>query len=218
MGVKVRNFVLSINLKQNLQIMKNSRKLISGILLTALFCVTTFGLSSCDNKPKTEDTKEVAEDKNEAKMDGMKDEADAQFLVDVAEINQTEISLGKLAQKKGSMADVKELGKMMVEAHVKGMTDLSALAMSKSISLPEAKTDDVNEAYKEMNEKSGMKFDVAYCEKMVDGHKDAISKFEKASTDAVDPDIKAMAVNMLPDLHKHLEMAEMCKKKCEAMK
>lgn len=187
------------------------------MLLIALFCVTTFGISSCDNKPKAEDTKEVAEDQNEAKTDGMKNEADAQFLVNVAEINQEEISLGKLAQQKGSMTDVKELGKMMVDAHTKAMTDLSALAMSKSISLPESKTDDVNEAYKEMNQKSGREFDKEYCDKMVDGHKDAISKFQKASNDAVDPDIKAMAAGMLPSLNKHLGMAEMCKKKIEAM-
>lgn len=197
--------------------MRNSRKLTSVMLLIALFCVTTFGISSCDNKPKAEDTKEVAEDQNEAKTDGMKNEADAQFLVNVAEINQEEISLGKLAQQKGSMTDVKELGKMMVDAHTKAMTDLSALAMSKSITLPESKTDDVNEAYKEMNQKSGREFDKEYCDKMVDGHKDAISKFEKASNDAVDPDIKAMAAGMLPSLNKHLGMAEMCKKKIEAM-
>ena len=195
-----------------------SRKLNSVPFLIALFCVMSFGITSCNNKPKMEDSKEVAEDKNDAKMNGMKNEADAQFLVNVAEINQEEISLGKLAEQKGSMKDVKELGKMMVEAHTKAMTDLSTLAMSKSISLPEAKTDDVNDVYKEMNQKSGKKFDSAYCDKMVDGHKDAISKFEKASNNAVDPDIKAMAANMLPELHKHLEMAEMCKKKCEAMK
>ncbi len=197
--------------------MNNCRKLKSALFIIALISITFFSMTSCDNKAKTEDTKEVAEDKNEAKMEGTNNEADAQFLVNVAEINQEEISLGKLAQQKGSMADVKDLGKMMVEAHTKGMKDLSELAMKKSISLPEAKTDDVNEAYKEMNEKSGKKFDEKYCEKMVDGHKDAISKFEKASTDAVDPDIKMMATNMLPDLRKHLEMAEMCKKKCEAM-
>ena len=197
--------------------MRNS-KLKSSMFVVALFCVTAFGMSSCNNKSKMEDSKEVAEDKNDAKMDGRKNEADAQFLVNVAEINQEEISLGKLAEQKGSMTDVKELGKMMVETHTKAMKDLSALAMSKSISLPEAKTDDVNDVYKKMNEKSGKKFDSAYCDKMVDGHKDAISKFEKASNDSVDPDIKAMAANMLPELHKHLEMAETCKKKCEAMK
>jgi putative membrane protein len=198
--------------------MKNSRKLKSVLFIIGLISIVSLGITSCSDNAKTEDSKEVAEDKNDAKMDGMKDEADAQFLVNVAEINQEEISLGKLAQEKGSVTDVKELGKMMVDAHTKALADLSELAMKKSINLPEAKTDDVNEAYKEMNEKSGKKFDEKYCEKMVDGHKDAISKFEKASTDAVDPDIKMMATNMLPDLRKHLEMAEMCKKKCEAMK
>ena len=194
-----------------------SRKLNSVPFLIALFCVMSLGITSCNNKPKMEDSKEVAEDKNDAKMNGMKNEADAQFLVNVAEINQEEISLGKLAEEKGSITDVKELGKMMVEAHTKAMTDLSTLAMSKSISLPEVKTDDLNDAYKEMSTKSGKKFDLAYCKKMVNGHKDAISKFEKASNDAVDPDIKKMAANMLPALHKHLEMADMCMKKCEAI-
>ena len=198
--------------------MNNFRKLKSSLFFIALLTVTSFAITSCDNKAKTEDAKEVAEDKNEAKMDDSKNEYDAEFLVDVAEANQEEISLGKLAQQKGSMADVKDLGKMMVEAHTKASADLSALAAKKSISLPESKTDDVIEGYKEMSEKAGKKFDEAYCEKMVDGHKDVISKFEKASTDAVDPDIKMMATNMLPDLRKHLEMAEMCKKKCEAMK
>ena len=198
--------------------MNNFRKLKSALFFVALLTVTSFAITSCDNKAKTEDAKEVAEDKNEAKMDDSKNEYDAEFLVDVAEANQNEMSLGKLAQQKGSMAEVKEFGKMMVEEHTKEMADLSALAAKKSISLPAAKTDDVIEGYKEMSEKSGKKFDEAFCEKMVDGHKDVISKFEKASTDAVDPDIKMMATNMLPDLRKHLEMAEMCKKKCEAMK
>ena len=152
-------------------------------------------------------------------MEGRKNENDAEFLVDVAEINQEEINLGKLAQEKGSMTDVKELGKMMVAAHTKAYADLTALASQKSISLPASKTEDVNEAYTKMSEKkSGKNFDKEYCDMMVDGHKEAIDKFEKASNNSVDPDIKMMATNMLPELRKHLEMAEMCQKKCEAMK
>jgi putative membrane protein len=199
--------------------MKNIKKLQSVFLQLAFITFISFSIASCDNKAKTEDSKEVAEDKNDAKMTDNDNEADADFLVAVAEINQEEINLGKLAQDKGSMTDVKELGKMMETAHTKAYADLSALAMKKSISLPEAKTEDVNEAYKKMSEKkSGKDFDKEYCDMMVDGHKKAIDKFEKASTDSVDPDIKMMATNMLPDLRKHLEMAEMCQKKCEAMK
>ena len=199
--------------------MKNIKKFQSVLLQLAFITFISFSIVSCDNKAKTEDSKEVAEDQNEAKMDGMKTEDDAEFLVDVAESNQEEISLGKLAQEKGSMVDVKELGKMMETAHTKSHTELVALAAQKSITLPEMKTEDVNESYKKMSEmKSGKDFDEEYCDMMIEKHKSNIEMFEKASTDSVDPDIKMMATNKLPDLRKHLEMAEMCKKKCEAMK
>ena len=199
--------------------MKNVKKFQSVILQLAFITFISFSIASCDNKAKTEDSKEVAEDQNEAKMDGMKTEDDAEFLVDVAESNQEEIALGKLAQQKGSMTDVKELGKMMETAHTKSHADLVTLAGKKSITLPESKTEDVNESYKKMSEmKSGKDFDKEYCDMMVEKHKSNIEMFEKASTDSVDPDIKMMATNKLPDLRKHLEMAEMCQKKCEAMK
>ncbi len=199
--------------------MKNSKRLQSVFFQLAFITFISFSIASCDNKSKTQDSEEVAEDKNEAKMDGMKNEGDAEFLVDAAESNQEEISLGKLAQEKGSLTDVKELGKMMEMAHLTAMTELSALATKKSISLPETKTEDVNESYTKMNSmKKGKEFDKEYCDTMVEAHKETIEKFEKASTDAVDPDIKMMATNKLPDLRKHLEMAEMCQKKCEAMK
>ena len=199
--------------------MKNIKKFQLVLLQLAFVTFISFSIVSCDNKAKTEDSKEVAEDQNEAKMDGMKTEDDAEFLVDVAESNQEEISLGKLAQEKGSMVDVRELGKMMETAHTKSQTELVALATQKSVTLPETKTEDVNESYKKMSDmKSGKDFDKEYCDAMVEKHKSNIEMFEKASADSVDPDIKMMATNKLPDLRKHLEMAEMCQKKCEAMK
>lgn len=199
--------------------MKKIKILQSVFLQLAFITFISFTIASCDNKAKVEDSKEVAEDQNEAKMDGMKSENDAEFLVNVAESNQEEIALGKLIQEKGSMADVRELGKMMEMSHSKSHAELVALAAQKSITLPETKTEDVNESYKKMNEmKPGNDFDKEYCDLMIDRHKKNIDMFEKASTDSIDPNIKLMAANMLPDLRKHLEMAEMCKKKCEAMK
>lgn len=199
--------------------MKKIKILQSVFLQLAFITFISFTIASCDNKAKVEDSKEVAEDQNEAKMDGMKSENDAEFLVNVAESNQEEIALGKLIQEKGSMADVRELGKMMEMSHSKSHAELVALAAQKSITLPETKTEDVNESYKKMSEmKPGNDFDKEYCDLMIDRHKKNIDMFEKASTDSIDPDIKLMAANMLPDLRKHLEMAEMCKKKCEAMK
>lgn len=101
-----------------------------------------------------------------------------------------EIKLGKLAQEKGRMSHVKELGKKMEVDHTKSLSDLKALAKSKNISLPTSTTDDANDDFKSLNEKSGNDFDKAYIEMMVDDHKDAIEIFEKASTDSDDFDIK----------------------------
>ena len=209
--------------------MKKIRTLQSVILQLAFIALISFSIVSCDNKAKTEDSnnsatedsKEVAEDKNDntRTKGGMNTEADAEFLVAAAESDQKEVRLGKLAQEKGSMTDVKELGKMMEMAHTESMTELSAFAKKKLVTLPETQTEMVNEAYTKLsNMKSGKEFDKEYCDMEVNGHKRTIEKFEVASTTSADPEIKTMATNMLPNLRKHLEMAEMFQKKCEAMK
>ena len=76
-----------------------------------LIIAVIIGLSSCGNN-NSKDTKDVAEDHNDAKFDKNDNEKDAQFLVNAAEINMEEISLGQLAQQKGSTNHVKELGKI----------------------------------------------------------------------------------------------------------
>lgn len=213
--------------------MKNTKKLPPLTLRLAFVTLLSFSIISCNNKSKTaestggnmseskENSKDIAENKNDNThtMGGMNTEADAEFLVAAAESNQKEVRLGKLAQEKGSMTDVKELGKMMEMAHAKSMTELSDFAKKKLVTLPEGQTKDVNEAYTKLNSmKTGKEFDKEYCDMEVNGHKRTIEKFEVASTTSADPEIKMMATNNLPNLRKHLEMAEMCQKKCEAQK
>jgi putative membrane protein len=179
-----------------------------------LIIAIIIGITSCGNN-NSKDTKDVAEDHNDAKFDKNDNEKDAQFLVNAAEISIEEISLGQLAQQKGSANHVKELGKMMEESHTKSLAELTALAKTKSISLPTSKTDNVKEAYKNLNEKSGNDFGKEYSSMIVNGHKKAIELFEKASTDCTDPDIKAWAAATLPILRTHLDQAMICQKQCE---
>ena len=172
-------------------------------------------LPSCNNS-KPEDTKEVAEEHNDAKFDNAKED-DAKFLVSAAEINLEEINLGQLAQNNSMNADVKSLGKMMETEHTKALSDLQALAAKKQITIPTALTDDGMSASKKLMEMKASKFDKEYCDMMVNGHKDAISKFEKASTDATDADIRNWASSMLPALRTHLDHSLTCQKKCDKM-
>lgn len=173
--------------------------------------------ASCNNN-KPEDSKNVAEESNEAKFKNNDAEKDAQFLVDAATISMEEIRLGQLAKEKGMMQEVKDLGKMMETDHTKALEETKALAAKKSVSLPVALPDKVESDVTKFIDKKGRDFDKDYCDKMVDGHKDAISKFEKASTDAQDEEIRNFASQMLPALRQHLEHAQNCQKACEKNK
>ncbi|ALM50279.1 hypothetical protein AMR72_16145 [Flavobacterium psychrophilum] len=194
--------------------------LFSKALLGAAIVTLSFGMQSCKQEPKQEDPKEVAEDENEAKFDDVNDdkEKDSDYLVAAAEVDMKEIELGKLAQTKSTNADVKALAKMMIDAHTKSLADLKATAAKKNISLPESFTEKGQDAYKDLNDKSGHDFDKAYADKMVDGHEKMIDKMEKASEKATDADIRMWAANMLPELRKHLEHAKMTKEKVDAVK
>ncbi|HSF56151.1 MAG TPA: DUF4142 domain-containing protein [Algoriphagus sp.] len=181
-----------------------------------------FATSCSENK--TMDSKEVAEKENIDKLAANEEtivvidnDNGTKFLMEVAELQLEEISLGKLAQQKGTSAHVKELGQMMETDHTKSLTELTALAQSKSVSIPTSVTDDSKDAYEKLDGKTGNDFDKAYSDMMVKHHEDAIKLFEKASTDSEDAEIKTWASNKLPGLKTHLDHAKACKEKCDKM-
>ena len=184
-------------------------------LKIALITMALIGATSCNDTKKPEDTKDVAEEHNEAKFDNTSKEKDSQFLVDAAEINLEEIQLGHLAQQNSNMSDVKELGEMMEREHGKSLIDLNALAAKKMIKVPASLTDNAKNSYDKLNKKSGKEFDKEYCEMMVKGHKDAIALFDKALKECSDSDIRDWASATLPALRIHLDQAITCQKKCE---
>lgn len=190
----------------------------SNSIKTAMLVITLVVAASCNNNQKPEDTKDVAEEHNEAKFDNTNKEKESQFLVDAAEINLEEIHLGQLAQQNSNMSNVKELGMMMEREHTKSFNDLTALAGKKMITIPTSLTDDAKKAYEKLNKKTGKEFDEEYCEMMVKGHKDAVALYEKASTESTDSEIREWASSSLPALRTHLDHAISCQKECEKMK
>jgi len=181
-------------------------KMILGAGLIIIF------LQSCKNEPKKEDTKEVAEDTNEAKFDSIADKKDdSEFLVDIAEVNLAEIEIGKLAQIKSTNSEVKKLGKMLVDEHTKSASEVSALASAKNFTLPTSITEEGKEEYNKLNEKSGTDFDKKFIDMIIDGHQKAIDKLRTTSEDAKDNDVKLWASNNIAGMTAHLEHAKMIK-------
>ena len=192
-------------------------------LLKSFFGAATLivflGLSSCKNEAKPEDTKEVAEEENEAKFEENDDkEDDSEFLVAAAESDMMEIELGKLAQTKSTNPDVKEFATMMVNEHTKSSNETKPFAEKLQVSLPAAITDKGKEKYNELNEKTGHDFDEKFADMMVNNHEDAVSKMEKASTDAEDPAIRTWAAGKVPVLKGHLEHAKTLQEKVKNAK
>jgi len=200
--------------------MKTLKTLKNTLYVAAFFAAASLTISSCSENKKheaEEDTKEVAEDQNEKTFDSRASEKDAQFLVNAAEIGLKEIKLAELALMRSTNADVKELATMMKTDHTATNIDLKELADKKGVSIPTALTEDGEDAFKKLNEKEGKKFDKEYCDMMVSGHKDAIDKFEKASNNATDVDVKNWASTRLPGLRSHLEHSKTCKDKCDKL-
>ncbi len=170
--------------------------------------------SSCNN----EDRRTMDKEYNTVKFSTIEKAKDAQFLVNAAEINLEEVRLGQLAQKNSLVKEVRDLGIMMQEMHLKSLTGLAKLAKKKLIPLPTAPTDDAQETYRSLKSKSGIDFEIEYCDMMVGGHKDAIAVFERISSNqSSDDDIRQWATATLSDLHKHLDLAIACQRKCEKM-
>jgi len=183
-------------------LLSKSRVILLGLASAAVLFMLT--LPSCNNSEKPKDTEEVAEDHNDAKFANAKED-DADFLVYAEEVNLEEIQLGRLAQTRGTTTKIKELGKMMETDHGKASSDLQALAESMQITLPATLTDDGSDSNNKLMDTKPSDFNKEYIDMMVSGHKDAISKFEDASKDANDSNIRNYASSMLPVLRQHLD-------------
>lgn len=176
-------------------------------MIQSAFVAFILLFASCTNNQRPDDTTDVAEEHNDAKFVNDRQADDAQFLVNAAEINLEQIQLGQLAQQHGTTTQVKELGKMMEDAHSKSLRDLTALAKSKMITIPTSLTDNTHDNYNILNEKSVNDFDKAYVDMIVSSHKNAIEVFEEASTDSYDTAIKSWATASLTDLRSNLDKA-----------
>jgi putative membrane protein len=173
-----------------------------------LFAACFFALVSCATKNNQEDSKEVAEEQNEAKFDDTKLDDDTEFAVAAADGGMLEVQLAQLALTKASSPKVKEFAQSMVDDHTKANEELKSLAQTKNITLPSTISEEKQKDYDKLAEKSGADFDKAYSEFMVKDHKDDVDEFKKAAEKCEDADIKSWAAEKVPVLESHLSMAE----------
>jgi putative membrane protein len=134
--------------------------------------------------------------------------ADRDFVLTAAKGGMAEVALGELAGMNAKNDAVKRFGQRMVADHGKANQALADLAQDKGVELPK----DVDRAHKGVQDRlaklQGDAFDRAYVEEMVKDHRKDVKEFERASTSAKDPAVKAWAGKTLPTLREHLREVE----------
>ncbi|WP_291115709.1 DUF4142 domain-containing protein [Flavobacterium sp. UBA6135] len=205
--------------------MKKQSKINSFLLFSICLAGTVILVTSCKDT-RTDESRTNAEMDNISNNESVNDQTilvvendnNAKFLMDAAEMQLEDISLGKLAQQQGNSQHIKELGKLMEDEHNRAYQELTTLSRSKSVAIPTSITEDSKKNYDELAGKTGNDFGKTYSQMMVDHHKDAISLFEKAANDSEDGDIRTWASSKLITFIKHLEHAEVAKKESDRMK
>ena len=167
----------------------------------------TMGFAVACNDAEKKDSTEVAEEKNEQKMDSTNTEhmeEDQEFMVEAASGGLMEVEAGKLAAQNAASPKVKEFGQMMVTDHTQANEELKALAAKKNVTLPATPGEDHQKHLDDMKNMKGADFDKHYVSMMVNDHEEDVNKFEKRAENAKDAELKAFAAKTLPVLKKHL--------------
>jgi putative membrane protein len=184
--------------------------------LVAMLACAALSFQACNNASK--DSKESADSVNNVKdttttgATGIAvDENDAKFATSVANGGMAEVALGKVAVEKATNPQVKECAEMMVADHGKANEELMAIAKTKNITLPVAPDDEHQKMAADVSAKSGVEFDKAYVDAMVDGHKKTVSLLEDGAKNCKDADLMAFATKTLPTVKAHLAKIEAIK-------
>jgi putative membrane protein len=130
------------------------------------------------------------------------------FVEDASAKGVAEVEAGKLAQEKGTAADVKAFGAMMVKDHTAANEKLKAIADQKKL---EVSTDaELMDKAKAMilDLRSAKSFDQAYANNQVKAHEATIEIFEDEVKNGDDDQLKTFATETLPKLKTHLEQAK----------
>ena len=144
---------------------------------------------------------------------------DAQIAHIVVTANQVDIDAGRLAERKGSTADVKAFGKQMVTDHSGVNKQAGDLARKLGVKPEDNPTSqslksggDAN--VRKLNGLSGAAFDKAYVDQEVTYHQAVLDAIDKTLVpNAQNAELKALIVKVRPAIAAHLEHAKMMQAK-----
>lgn len=174
---------------------------------TATTADTSAMTSAKVDTPKVDydSAKNIAMKMNGQKFTNSKQKDDADRLVSLVTMNYNEVKILQLGLSKNLPASLSSSVQQMLGDHQKAITDLTALAGKKGMSVPSQPDQKGVDKYNDLNKEAGNEFQKDFLNWAVDGHKDAISDCQDYSKKANDPDLISWCKNVLPTLQMHLQ-------------
>ncbi|WP_191486469.1 DUF4142 domain-containing protein [Pseudomonas sp. FEN] len=131
----------------------------------------------------------------------------AQFIDTASAAGIAEVESSRLAIQKTSATDINSFAVEMIKDHTDANRDLKAIAAHHNLPMaPEAEIlDRARKLILQVQE--GESFDIAYVANQIKAHEDAIQLFKDEAESSESPELKAFAIQTLPKLQMHLDMA-----------
>lgn len=136
---------------------------------------------------------------------------DQSFLVEAMKGDNSEVTLGRIAEKKGSSEGIRSFGKELVADHAKGKKQALRVAQNMKVPETDALSDEAIKEKAKLSGLSGSAFDNEFASYMVKDHEEDIEKFNKEASEGSGQTAE-LAKQTLPDLHKHLKTAQSLQK------
>ena len=134
-------------------------------------------------------------------------EQDRNFAIDATYSNLAEIVLGQLAVSDAMDEAVRGFGTMMVTEHTTAQDQLSNIAASFDIDIPDTLNHEHRALHTQLSALEGAAFDDAYISSQITAHQEAQQLFQTQIDQGLNPRLKEYASNILPHIMMHLERA-----------
>lgn len=183
-----------------------------------VFCFTTVSLAQMPTAPNTGESQTGSKSPGNASTnpsigtngDTKVKSSDRRFLDRVVKLNAEEVDVSRIVSQNATDPQVRKFAMEMVNAHEKVASELTALASSKGVALPNERDNT-----KKWTEKKSRDVDENYVKLMNRAHKTMLGLFEKAAK-SDDSEIAAFANKYLPDIHEYYYKSETLKSQIES--
>lgn len=153
---------------------------------------------ACRNPAQKQDSKDVAEDKNDIKFDNKDQEENASLTVDAVAGFNDMLYLSELAARKSGNAGVQQVAAVLKEEYTGLMERFKAWGAKNNISLPAEATKQAREDAAMLEALPPKRFDKQWCELMMEKHKKMIGRYESAVAGLPADSLRKIVADVLP--------------------